>query len=52
MKNLIIDNQEFKLVGKNEYKGKLNVWDKETAVFIATNLKEEVIKSIVQDKID
>ncbi|MBF0715680.1 hypothetical protein [Gemelliphila palaticanis] len=52
MEKLVIDNYEFTLVGDTEYEGKLNIWDRETLVFVDDFEEIEDAVSFIKEKIN
>lgn len=51
MEKLVIDNNEFSLIGENEFEGKLTIWGKETLVFVDDFEEVEDLVSFVKEKI-
>lgn len=52
MDELIINNNEFSLIGEHEYEGKLTIWGKETLVFVDDFEGVEDLDSFVNEKIN
>lgn len=52
MDKLVIDNNEFILIGEQELEGKLTIWGKETLVFIDDFEEVEDLLSFVKGKIN
>lgn len=52
MDKLVIDNNEFILIGEQELEGKLTIWGKETLVFVEDFEEVEDLLSFVKGKIN